>query len=146
MTFTVAADIDEPLPEREEQQCSLKGARILLAEDNDINVEVIKALLDEFHLDLTHVSNGQKAIDALKTNTYDLVLMDVQMPEIDGLSATRHIRDELKLQTPIVALTANAMQQDIQECLAAGMDAHVGKPIDKTRLVAILNDFLTRRT
>ena len=145
VTFAIAEDIDEPLPEKDEQPCLLKGARILLAEDNDINVEVIKALLDEYHLDLTHVSNGQKAIDALKANTYDLVLMDIQMPEVDGLSATRHIRDALKLKTPIVALTANAMQQDIEDCLAAGMDAHVGKPIDKTRLVAILNDFLTRR-
>ncbi|TKB05297.1 response regulator [Alteromonas portus] len=145
VTFAIAEDIDEPLPEKDKQPCLLKGARILLAEDNDINVEVIKALLDEYHLDFTHVSNGQKAIDALKANTYDLVLMDIQMPEVDGLSATRHIRDALKLKTPIVALTANAMQQDIEDCLAAGMDAHVGKPIDKTRLVAILNDFLTRR-
>ena len=86
VTFAVAADIDVPLSETTQQHVTLEGARVLLAEDNDINVEVIKALLDEFHLDLTHVSNGQKAIDALKACTYDLVLMDIQMPV--GLSAT----------------------------------------------------------
>ena len=142
VTFAVAADIDVPLSETTQQHVTLEGARVLLAEDNDINVEVIKALLDEFHLDLTHVSNGQKAIDALKACTYDLVLMDIQMPEVDGLSATRHIRNVLKLKTPIIALTANAMQQDIDNCHAAGMDAHVGKPVDKARLVNTLGEFL----
>ncbi|MEC9168291.1 MAG: ATP-binding protein [Pseudomonadota bacterium] len=142
VTFAVAADIDVPLSETTQQHVTLEGARVLLAEDNDINVEVIKALLDEFHLDLTHVSNGQKAIDALKACTYDLVLMDIQMPEVDGLSATRHIRNVLKLKTPIIALTANAMQQDIDSCHAAGMDAHVGKPVDKARLVNTLGEFL----
>ncbi len=144
VTFAVAADIYVPLSETTQQQVALEGARVLLAEDNDINVEVIKALLDEFHLDLTHVSNGQKAIDALKACTYDLVLMDIQMPEVDGLSATRHIRNVLKLKTPIIALTANAMQQDIDNCHAAGMDAHVGKPVDKARLVNTLGEFLAR--
>ena len=144
VTFAVAADIDIPLSETTQQHVTLEGARVLLAEDNDINVEVIKALLDEFHLDLTHVSNGQKAIDALKACTYDLVLMDIQMPEVDGLSATRHIRNVLKLKTPIIALTANAMQQDIDNCHAAGMDAHVGKPVDKARLVNTLGEFLAR--
>ncbi|WP_240491571.1 ATP-binding protein [Alteromonas macleodii] len=144
VTFAVAADIDVSLSETTQQHVTLEGARVLLAEDNDINVEVIKALLDEFHLDLTHVSNGQKAIDALKACTYDLVLMDIQMPEVDGLSATRHIRNVLKLKTPIIALTANAMQQDIDNCHAAGMDAHVGKPVDKARLVNTLGEFLAR--
>lgn len=144
VTFAVAADIDVPLSETTQQHVTLEGARVLLAEDNDINVEVIKALLDEFHLDLTHVSNGQKAIDALKACTYDLVLMDIQMPEVDGLSATRHIRNVLKLNPPIIALTANAMQQDIDNCHAAGMDAHVGKPVDKARLVNTLGEFLAR--
>ncbi len=144
VTFAVAADIDVPLSETPQQHVTLEGARVLLAEDNDINVEVIKALLEEFRLDLTHVSNGQKAIDALKACTYDLVLMDIQMPEVDGLSATRHIRNVLKLKTPIIALTANAMQQDIDNCHAAGMDAHVGKPVDKARLVNTLGEFLAR--
>ena len=89
-------------------------------------------------------ANGQKAIDALKACTYDLVLMDIQMPEVDGISATRHIRNVLKLKTPIIALTANAMQQDIDNCHAAGMDAHVGKPVDKARLVNTLGEFLAR--
>ena len=80
----------------------------------------------------------------MKACTYDLVLMDIQMPEVDGLSATRHIRNVLKLKTPIIALTANAMQQDIDNCHAAGMDAHVGKPVDKARLVNTLGEFLAR--
>jgi len=93
-------------------------------------------------LDLHHVSNGQEAIDALVNQRFDLVLMDIQMPQVDGISATRHIRQTLKIETPIIALTANAMQQDIEECAAAGMDAHIGKPVDKAKLIDTLHAFL----
>ena len=145
ITFAIASDVEHvaSTDSSDKLPCTLAGKRVLLAEDNDINVEVIKALLEEFSLDLHHVSNGQEAINAVANNQFDLVLMDVQMPEVDGLSATRHIRQTLKMHTPIIALTANAMQHYIDECLAAGMNAHVGKPIDKAHLVDTLRRYLT---
>ena len=145
ITFAIASDVEHvaSTDSSDKLPCTLAGKRVLLAEDNDINVEVIKALLEEFSLDLHHVSNGQEAINAVANNQFDLVLMDVQMPEVDGLSATRHIRQTLKMHTPIIALTANAMQHDIDECLAAGMNAHVGKPVDKAHLVDTLRRYLT---
>ena len=145
ITFAIASDVEHvaSTDSSDKLPCTLAGKRVLLAEDNDINVEVIKALLEEFSLDLHHVSNGQEAINAVANNQFDLVLMDVQMPEVDGLSATRHIRQTLKMHTPSIALTANAMQHDIDECLAAGMNAHVGKPVDKAHLVDTLRRYLT---
>lgn len=144
VTFAIAADAESIAPSVANlgSQGLLAGKRVLLAEDNDINVEVIKALLEECKLDLHHVSNGQEAIDALVNQRFDLVLMDIQMPQVDGISATRHIRQSLKIETPIIALTANAMQQDIDECAAAGMDAHIGKPVDKAKLIDTLHAFL----
>lgn len=146
VSFAIAADADSmpPTANEEDSHYLLVGKRVLLAEDNDINVEVMKALLEEFNLDLHYASNGQEAIDAMANQAFDLVLMDVQMPRVDGISATQHIRQILKKNTPIVALTANAMQQDIDECLAAGMNAHVGKPVDKVHLVNTLKKFLLR--
>ena len=145
VTFAIATDANSmpPATDEVEPHCLLAGKRVLLAEDNDINVEVMKALLEEFKLDLHHASNGQEAIDALANQEFDLVLMDVQMPQVDGINATKHIRQILKKNTPIIALTANAMQQDIDECLAAGMNAHVGKPVDKAFLVSTLRRYLT---
>ena len=74
----------------------------------------------------------------MREKAFDLILMDIQMPEVDGLQATKQIREILKLQTPIIALTANAMKQDIDACFDAGMNAHVGKPVDTANLVNVL--------
>jgi CheY-like chemotaxis protein len=90
------------------------------------------------------VANGKEALDALSQGQFDLVLMDCQMPEMDGYAATREIRvrDRQKgTHTPVVALTANAMKEDEQRCLAAGMDAYLSKPIQKEKLIATLNRF-----
>lgn len=121
----------------------LLGGRVLIAEDNLINQEVITGLLEPYGLELTIVENGQEAIKAVKQNSYDLVLMDVQMPVMDGLEATRQIcKLGLVKQPPIIAMTANAMESDRRDCLNAGMSDHISKPIDPARLQGMLYQWL----
>ncbi|MFC3914328.1 response regulator [Pseudaeromonas sharmana] len=113
----------------------IAGARLLLVEDNDLNQEVASELLRSagFHVDIA--GDGQAAIDQMRRVDYDLVLMDVQMPVMDGLTATQHIRCEPHwTKLPIIAMTANAMEQDRQQCLDAGMDDFVSKPIEPAQL------------
>ncbi len=114
------------------------GQRVLLAEDNPVNVLVAKRLLERNGFDVTAVGNGRLAVEAIEGHEFDVVLMDVQMPEMDGLQATAAIRayeEGIGRRTPIVALTAHAMQGDEERCLAAGMDAYATKPIDAELLL-----------
>ncbi len=110
--------------------------QILLADDNAVNQKLATRILERIGYRADTVANGLEALDALRLRNYDLILMDVQMPEMDGLEATRFIRREFdaKRQPYIVAMTANAMQGDREECLAAGMDDYVSKPIDVKEL------------
>ncbi|MFW9618364.1 MAG: response regulator [Sulfurospirillum sp.] len=110
----------------------LSSKRILVVEDNDINLEVAIYLLKETHAKIEIARNGLEAVEIIQeqVHPFDLILMDVQMPLMDGYEATRIIRKELNILTPIVAMTANVMIQDIEKCLAAGMDAHIGKPFE----------------
>ncbi len=120
----------------------LSGLRVLLAEDNANNQQVARELLELEGVLVSIANDGQQALDALRADgtQFDLVLMDVQMPILDGLAATRRIRDELGLTAlPIVAMTANAMASDRQACIDAGMDDHVGKPFDLDALVRTLH-------
>jgi two-component system sensor histidine kinase/response regulator len=114
------------------------GQRVLLAEDNPVNVLVATRLLERHGFDVIAVGNGRLAVEALAQNAFDVILMDVQMPEMDGLQATRAIRAKEATggaRMPIVALTAHAMQGDEQRCLDAGMDAYATKPIDAAQLL-----------
>ncbi|WP_173977006.1 hybrid sensor histidine kinase/response regulator [Magnetospirillum sp. LM-5] len=118
-------------------ECAL---RILVAEDNPVNQQVATGLLRKLGHFVDVASDGQEAVEAARSFPYDLILMDVQMPEMDGLEATRVIRG-LPLPAaaiPIVAMTANAMQGDDQICLAAGMNGYISKPIDRTKLIELL--------
>jgi signal transduction histidine kinase/CheY-like chemotaxis protein len=118
---------------------TIHGARVLLAEDDLVNQQVAMAFLQMAGLDVTLAANGLEAVDCIKREPFDVVLMDMQMPEMDGIHATRAIRllpQGEKL--PIIAMTAAAMDEDRQACLAAGMDAHVSKPIDPKELVRTL--------
>jgi CheY-like chemotaxis protein len=112
--------------------------RILAAEDNPINQLVLRALLEQLGLRPEIVASGEEAVEAWRRGTWDLVLMDVQMPVMDGPAATRRIRAlerEMGLaRTPIVALTANAMSHQVEQYLAAGMDGFVAKPIEIAKL------------
>jgi CheY-like chemotaxis protein len=115
--------------------------RILLAEDNATNQKLAVALLGRLGYRPDVAANGREAVDALARQPYDLVLMDVQMPEMDGFDATRHVRRVLppERQPRIVAMTANAMQGDREACLAAGMDDYVSKPIRLNELIRVLS-------
>ncbi len=118
------------------------GRKILLVEDNKTNQEVAINLISEVQLSVDSAFNGKEAIDKLASNRYDLVLMDVQMPEMDGITATKHIRADLDKKIPIVAMTAHAMQGDKDRCLAAGMDDYITKPIDVEHFYHTLGKWL----
>ncbi|MBB1487390.1 hybrid sensor histidine kinase/response regulator [Oceanospirillum sediminis] len=110
---------------------ALLGAKILIAEDNLINQEVITGLLEPYGLDLTLVDNGRDAVNAVQQQQYDLIMMDIQMPQLDGLQATLQIHEmQLPKTPPIIAMTAHAMQEDIVQCMSHGMNDHIAKPID----------------
>ena len=129
-------------PEAEQLITQFQKTRVLLAEDNDINVEVIMAMLNATNLQIIRAANGNDAIYTLSQQSFDIILMDIQMPEMDGYEATRVIRHQMNGTLPIIALTANAMQQDIDACLNAGMNDHVSKPIRKEKLLEVLNKYL----
>ena len=113
--------------------------RILLAEDNAVNQKLALRLLQQMGYRADVASNGIEAIESVERQAYDVILMDVQMPEIDGLEATRRIVARWPAARPrIVAMTANAMQGDREECLAAGMDDYVTKPIRVEALIEAL--------
>jgi CheY-like chemotaxis protein len=122
--------------------------RILLAEDNITNQQVAVGILKKLGLRADAVANGAEALKALETLPYDLVLMDVQMPEMNGLEATRHIRDPLSTvrnhQIPIIAMTAGAMQGDREKCLESGMNDYVSKPISPKALAEALDKWLPK--
>jgi len=132
-----------------EETPDLSRFRILLAEDIEINREIVLALLEATGVQIDCVVNGREACDlvAAEPDTYDLILMDLQMPEMGGLEATRCIRamDNPRCrEIPIIAMTANAFQEDIQQCLEAGMDMHIAKPIDSdllTRALMLMLDY-----
>ncbi len=114
---------------------AIHGARVLLVEDNRINQQVATELLEAMGLVVTPAGNGLEAIEALASGAFELVLMDVQMPEMDGLQATREIRKEPRFKDlPVLAMTAHAMSGDREKSLAAGMNDHITKPIDPSLL------------
>ena len=122
---------------------ALRGARILLVEDNELNQEVAAGLLTEGGFRVDIADNGQIAVERVQQTAYDLVLMDMQMPVLDGVSATREIRQWPGCAAlPIVAMTANAMQQDKERCLAAGMNDFITKPIEPDELWAALQRWI----
>ena len=117
----------------------IRGARILLAEDNEINQEIAVELLEDIGLVVTIANNGREAVEQVEKSTFDGVLMDMQMPEMDGYEATRTIRKDVRFASlPIIAMTANAMQGDREKCLDAGMNDYVGKPISPKDLYSVL--------
>lgn len=116
------------------------GLKILMADDAAPNRELVTAILGGLGLALDTVCNGAEAVEAARTGAYDLILMDVHMPVMDGLDATRAIRamDGATGRTPIIALTANVQPEQVVRCREAGMDGHVGKPIQISELLAAM--------
>lgn len=120
----------------------LKRGRILLAEDNTVNQMIAQAFLTELGHTSHTVSNGKEAIESLKQFEFDLILMDCQMPVMDGFEATQEIRSRISSRIPIIALTANAMKGDEERCRKAGMNAYLSKPFHKDQLQRLLQEFL----
>jgi len=123
---------------------SLRGARILLVEDNEVNQELALALLGRAGIDVSVARNGQEALDVLEHEEFDAVLMDCQMPVMDGYAATRALRQQpLRQALPVIAMTANAMVGDRDAALAAGMNDHIAKPINVNEMFATLARWVT---
>jgi PAS domain S-box-containing protein len=118
---------------------ALRGSRVLLVEDNEINLELAEEVLLQNGLLVTRATNGLEALEALDEGGFDGVLMDCQMPLMDGCEATRRIRRQERFRDlPIIAMTASAMRSDVEKALAAGMNAHLAKPIDIDALLRVL--------
>jgi hypothetical protein len=127
---------------------ALLGIRLLLVEDNDINLQIASEILTDAGAVIEVARNGRVAVEVLQDNPerFHAVLMDVQMPEMDGIEATRHIRHKLTAERlPIIAMTAHAMAEERQRCLDAGMNDHIAKPIDPAGLVGIVRRWTASR-
>ena len=123
----------------------LRGARVLLVEDNEINQEVAIGQLEDADIFVDLAENGEEAIRLISQNDYDVVLMDMQMPVMDGVAATRIVRSDPRFASlPIIAMTANAMASDRELCLEAGMNDHIAKPIDPHQLFGVLRRWIRR--
>jgi len=126
---------------------SIRGAEILLVEDNEINQQVAQEILQGVGLNVTIAENGQVAVDTVSARDFDLILMDIQMPVMDGYEATRTIRQTHELnELPIIAMTANTMAGDREKSLEAGMNDHVAKPIDTGELFSTLSRWIETKT
>jgi signal transduction histidine kinase len=119
------------IPESNEE---IRKIKILVVEDIILNQLLLKIILDEFGFEQDFAENGKVAIEKLQTNSYDIILMDIQMPEMNGIEATEYIRNKMNSTIPIIALTADVTMDDLEKCKAVGMNAHISKPIDDKKL------------
>jgi len=132
--------------EDEPSFAALQGRRVLVVDDHPVNRRVIRLFLTPFECELIEAENGREALDALEASPIDIVLMDVKMPVMDGLEATRQLRADPRFERlPVIALTADVMSAQIKTCLAAGADAHVAKPIDLRDLLSAMDQVLSAR-
>ena len=129
----------------------LEGRNILLAEDNDLNAEIAEAILKHVGLKIDRVEDGIQCVNRIMempAGTYDMILMDIQMPKMDGYKATqaiRHLPDRDKAYMPIIAMTANAFEEDKRDAIAAGMDGHIAKPIQIDKLLSMLAEIMRQQ-
>ncbi len=134
LPFGIGSEADLPNLQEEHQDFDLSKVRVLLVEDHEMNRFLAMTILEEKGMEVTHASNGKEAVDLIQKHNFDIVLMDVQMPIMSGTEATRVIREQLKMDIPIIALTANAVKNDAEKYLASGMDAYVSKPFNAKHL------------
>jgi CheY-like chemotaxis protein len=141
----------ETMQENEPNQAldykSLGKKNVLVAEDVELNQYLARHILESWDFEVKIVENGKEAVEALKQASFDCILMDVQMPEMDGIEATQHIRrlpDPVKAGIPIIALTANALKGDSEKYLAAGMNDYLSKPFDEERLFRVISRTLAK--
>jgi len=139
-TFTIQlplenAEAPAAVPDNQQEK-TLQGKRVLIAEDNEINLFYLKSLLEKNEAITTCVEDGEEAVKVCRSNTFDLILMDIQMPKMNGIDASKAIRNELKLTVPIIAQTANTIIKDIGACYSAGMNDFITKPFTESQLLS----------
>jgi len=148
--FEIASETDDIHNNKEEQKADITGVNILLAEDNELNAEIAQTLLEDEGANVTVVSDGEQAVREFARcapHTYDVILMDIMMPKMDGMSATKKIRTMNRpdaAQIPIIAMTANAFEEDARKCVEAGMNAHLSKPLQMDVVVDTIAEYYKR--
>lgn len=130
---------------QKEIDIDISGINVLLVEDNILNRMVVRHSLTYFNCNITEAVNGIEAVEILKNKSFDIILMDMQMPEMDGIEATVKIREELKLQTPVIALTANAFKSEVERCKNAGMNDYITKPFEEFNLIETISRYTGRQ-
>ena len=144
-------DKQSSCPKAEKKHLDYSGKKVLLVEDNELNREIATEILKSLGMKVDCAADGMEAVEIMSSeagNQYDLIFMDIQMPKMDGYTATREIRtlnDSKKANIPIIAMTANAFEEDVQRCLRAGMNAHMAKPLDCARLLRILEQCVRKK-
>ncbi|WP_293875686.1 ATP-binding protein [Flavobacterium sp.] len=131
-------------PEILEIDTEIKNTKILVVEDMELNQLLMKTLLDDFGFECEIAANGKIAIEKLVKNSYDIILMDLQMPEMNGFEATEYIRQKMKLTLPILALTADVTTVDVAKCKSVGMNDYISKPVDERLLYSKLLSFIKK--
>jgi len=129
----------------EKKDIVLDGIRVLLVEDNELNQLVAENSLKHYNCSVTKADNGIIAVELLGKEEFDIILMDIQMPEMDGIEATQILREKMGIKTPIIALTANAFKSEIDKCISIGMDDYITKPFAEESLVTIMDKHLSRQ-
>ena len=143
-------DDDEAAAEPEKTELNLSGKRVLVVEDNKLNMEIIHLLLEKYGLDVDEAENGEEALRKVESSEegyYDLILMDIMMPVMDGLEATKEIRKiprEDCRTVPIIAMSANAFDEDVKRSIASGMNAHLSKPVNVKKLEETLGAIMKK--
>ena len=143
-TFEIPFRINEEINKEEgvETTVIFDHSKLLVVEDNPVNLLYLETILSDFGFEIDKAIDGLEAVQKCRENSYDLILMDVQMPKLDGISASKIIRNELKVDTPILAQSANTVQKDIDACYLAGMNAYIAKPFSLEQLIDKLSLFL----
>ncbi len=148
-TFTVTLDLMPTIPEQlndeEAQELNIRGHKVLLVEDNDINAEIAMMMLKQNGIEVDRAENGQSGLERIKENHYAAVLMDIQMPIMNGYETSRAIRQldgEYFKKLPIIAISANAYDDDVKQCLEAGMNDHIAKPFNPDDLMKLLHKYI----
>ena len=149
ITLSFPKGVESDLPKKDNSHVEahiLADKKILLVEDNEMNRVVAETILNQYGACISEAVNGVEAVEAIKNHSFDIVLMDIQMPVMDGLEATRLIRNDLHSTIPIIALTANAVKGEMEKCIQAGMNDYLSKPFEEEDLIRLIAKWLGRET